>query len=427
MITQHIPSPLDSAVTKVSRTYTGPISSDIAQAMIACEKAGTSLTRLALPRVLSHVLLGPLMVHVAKMFPNKDHSRFNCYARILCGTLRTGDRVKVLGEHYTLEDDEDMTIQTVQGLNIYQSRYTIGVDEAPAGNLVLISGIDQSIAKTATIVGRDIRSDVYIFRPLRFDTSPVMKIAIEPLNPSELPKMLEGIRKINKSYPICQTKVEESGEHVILGTGELYLDSIMYDLRKVFTQMEIKVADPVVTFCETVVETSSLKCFAETPNKENKLTMIAQPLEKGVAEDIEAEKIKITANRKDIQKFFQSKYDWDILSARNIWAFGPDNNGPNVLVNDCLPAEVDMSLLNTVKDSVVQGFQWACREGPLCEEPVRNVKMELVHSVVAQEPILRGGNQIIPTARRYAVILLFFFISSLSTVLIPSALPIQRF
>ena len=30
---------------------------------------------------------------------------------------------------------------------------------------------------------------------------------------------------------------------------------------------DIKVADPVVSFCETVVETSSLKCFAETPNK----------------------------------------------------------------------------------------------------------------------------------------------------------------
>ena len=63
-------------------------------------------------------------------------------------------------------------------------------------------------------------------------------------------------------------QVEESGEHIVLGTGELYLDSVMYDLRKVFTEMEIKVSDPVVSFCETVVETSSLKCFAETPNKE---------------------------------------------------------------------------------------------------------------------------------------------------------------
>lgn len=38
-------------------------------------------------------------------------------------------------------------------------------------------------------------------------------------------------------------------------------------------------ADPVVSFCETVVETSSLKCFAETPNKRNKVTMIAEPLD----------------------------------------------------------------------------------------------------------------------------------------------------
>jgi translation elongation factor EF-G len=54
-----------------------------------------------------------------------------------------------------------------------------------------------------------------------------------------------------------------------------------------YAEIEIKVADPVVKFCETVVETSSLKCFAETPNKKNKLTMIAEPLEAGIAEDIE--------------------------------------------------------------------------------------------------------------------------------------------
>lgn len=52
-------------------------------------------------------------------------------------------------------------------------------------------------------------------------------------------------------------------------------------------------ADPVVAFCETVVDTSSLKCFAETPNKRNKITMIAEPLEKGLAEDIENQVVDI--------------------------------------------------------------------------------------------------------------------------------------
>lgn len=61
--------------------------------------------------------------------------------------------------------------------------------------------------------------------------------------------------QVNKSYPLLNTKVEESGEHVILGTGELYLDCVMHDLRKLYSEIDIKVADPVVSFCETVVET----------------------------------------------------------------------------------------------------------------------------------------------------------------------------
>ena len=34
------------------------------------------------------------------------------------------------------------------------------------------------------------------------------------------------------------------------------------------------------------------------------------------------------------------RYKWDLLAARSVWAFGPDNNGPNVLCDDSLPTEV---------------------------------------------------------------------------------------
>lgn len=71
---------------------------------------------------------------------------------------------------------------------------------------MLIRGVDSSIAKTATLVSSSC-NDAYIFKPLRFNTVSVMKIAVEPLNPAELPKMLDGIRKINKTYPLCTTKV----------------------------------------------------------------------------------------------------------------------------------------------------------------------------------------------------------------------------
>ena len=72
----------------------------------------------------------------------------------------------------------------------------------------------------------------------------------------------------------------------------------------------------------------------------NKLTMISEPLENGIANDIEAGRVTMKMSNKERGKFFESKYDWDLLASRNIWAFGPDENGPNALINDTLPSEV---------------------------------------------------------------------------------------
>ncbi|XP_063227260.1 116 kDa U5 small nuclear ribonucleoprotein component [Bacillus rossius redtenbacheri] len=384
MCVEHIPSPADSARLKVQHIYTGPLDSKLAEDMCACSPDGR------------------LMVHSTKMYPTEECTFFQVLARVMSGTLSAGQEVRVLGENYSLSDEEDSRILTVGRLWVYEARYKVEVSRVPAGNWVLIEGIDQPIVKTSTITDINIYDDLYIFRPLKFNTQSVIKIAVEPVNPSELPKMLDGLRKVNKSYPLLATRVEESGEHVVLGTGELYLDCVMHDLRRMYSEIDIKVADPVVAFCETVVETSSLKCFAETPNKKNKITMIAEPLEKGLAEDIENEVVQISWNKKRLGEFFQTKYDWDLLAARSIWAFGPDVTGPNILVDDTLPSEVDKGLLGSVKDSIVQGFQWGTREGPLCEEPIRNVKFKILDAVIAQEPLHRGGGQIIPTSRRVA-------------------------
>lgn len=96
--------------------------------------------------------------------------------------------------------------------------------------------------------------------------------------------------------------------------------------------------------------------------------MIAEPLEAGIANDIEAGRVTMKMTNKERGKFFENKYQWDLLASRNIWAFGPEENGANVLINDTLPSEVDAKLLASVRESVKQGFQWGTREGPLCDE-----------------------------------------------------------
>jgi U5 small nuclear ribonucleoprotein component len=413
---------------------------------------------------------GKVMVQVAKLYHTTDAQSFRAFGRVLSGTLKKGMDIKVLGEGYSPEDEEDMMKAVVEDIWISESRwvrskelhwqsfwgvgclrYFIPTDEVPAGNLVLLGGVDASVTKTATLASFDIEEDLHIFRPIKHMTQSVLKIAIEPIAPSELPKMLSGLRSVNRSYPLVATKVEESGEHVLIGTGELYLDCVMHDLRRLFSEIEIKVSDPVTKFCETVLETSALKCYADTPNKKwghlvlshffvfiscrNKITMIAEPLERGVAEDIERGRVTMRMSAKDRGKFFEEKYQWDLLASRSIWAFGPDENGPNILLDDVLPSQVYSLLWRCLQDSV---WEIICRStkkcwaqsrsisnkassGVLVRGPyvmsvspkdhitellsnhfiaMRNVKFRLLDASLAQEPIFRGGGQIVPTARR---------------------------
>ncbi|KAK3362633.1 P-loop containing nucleoside triphosphate hydrolase protein [Lasiosphaeria hispida] len=384
MVCQHIPSPAEAAEKKLQQYYTGPLETKVAEAMKACDQNG------------------PLVVYVTKLYNTADAKSFYSFGRVMSGIARPGAEVRVLGEGYSIDDEEDMAMARISDVFIAETRYNIPTDGVPAGNWVLLGGVDNSIVKTATIIDRQFEDDedAYIFKPLTHFTESVMKVAVEPINPSELPKMLDGIRKINKSYPLITTKVEESGEHIILGTGELYLDCVLHDLRRLYADMEIRVSDPVVRFCETVQDMSATKCYAITPNKKNTITMVAEPLDDGIAKDIESGAVKIRDPVRKTAKFFEEKYGWDLLAARSIWAFGPDEMGPNILQDDTLPSEVDKKRLNTVKESIRQGFSWAAREGPLCEEPIRNTKFRLIDVALAQEAIFRGGGQIIPTSRR---------------------------
>lgn len=384
MVVEHVPSPLQGAQKKLDRYYTGPTDTKTAESIAKCDQDG------------------PLVVQVTKLFNTPDAEHFYSFGRVLSGIAKSGQQVRVLGEGYTIDDEEDMSVSTISDTWIAESRYNIPTSGVPAGNWVLLSGIDNSIVKTATVVPPRLPDDedAYIFKPVKHFTESVFKVAVEPINPSELPKMLDGLRKVNKSYPLITTKVEESGEHVILGTGELYMDCVLHDLRRLYSEMELKVSDPVTRFCETVVETSAIMCYAITPNKKNKITMVAEPLDNGIAEDIESGKVNIKDPIRKVGQFFEEKYDWDKLASRSIWAFGPEEMGPNILQDDTLPSQVDKKLVNTVRDTLRQGFSWGTREGPLCEEPIRNTKFKLTDISLAPDSISRGGGQIIPTTRR---------------------------
>ena len=128
---------------------------------------------------------GPLLIQTVKMYHKQDYKNFDVLGRIVSGTLKKKDRLRILGENYEVGDEEDMFVKEAHKIFLLQGRYRIEVESATAGSLILIEGIDQSITKTSTIVHADLDfSQVDIFIPLKFWTESIIKVSIEPLVPS---------------------------------------------------------------------------------------------------------------------------------------------------------------------------------------------------------------------------------------------------
>lgn len=181
MVTKHVPSPIDGAEKKVTFCYTGYQTSDTAKAMRACRSDG------------------PLMINVVKLFNTPDGTKFVALGRIYSGTVVKGQSVRVLGEGFSYQDDEDMAVAEVGAISVGMARSFTEVTSAVAGNWVLLEGVDGPIKKTATITDME-TVEAAIFAPLQFDSASVVKLAVEPLVPAELPKMIEALRRSEISF-----------------------------------------------------------------------------------------------------------------------------------------------------------------------------------------------------------------------------------
>lgn len=342
-----------------------------------------------------------LLGHVIKLVESSDALKFYTLLRIYKGTLNVGSKVKVVGPNY-MEDDEDHKIETVEEIFLPGGRYRVPIQHASAGAIVLVSGIDSIISKTATVFGPT-AENITVLPAEKYYNKSVFKVAIEPANPSELPKLLAGLRKVSKSYLASVINVEESGEHVILGPGELYLDCALHDLRVFFTEdLEIRVSDPMTKFSETCIDTSITKITTKSTSGNNQLSIIAEPIEDAkLLNAIETGRIKISQPAKFTSKILRTEFGWDSLAARSIWYFGPeDMTSPSILVDDSLEGETDKKLLYSVKESICLGFKWSVNEGPLCGEPIRNTKFKILDAVISGSEIQRSNTQLIPLARR---------------------------
>ncbi|CAD8076029.1 unnamed protein product [Paramecium primaurelia] len=375
MIITHLPSPREAQKYRTAYLYEGPQDDAIAQSMRECNPKG------------------PLIMYVSKMVPTSDRSRFFAFGRVFSGTIGTGQKVRIMGPNYKAGRKEDLFEKSIQRTVLMMASKVEYMPDVPCGNTVGLVGVDDVLLKTGTISDHP---ECHLIRSMKYSVSPVVRVAVKPKNPGELPKLVEGLKRLAKSDPLVLCTTEESGQHIVAGCGELHVEICLNDLEKDFANIEIIRSDPIVSYKETVSATSKIVCMAKSPNGHNRIYAQAEPLHEGLQNSIEKGEVKAKDDIKGRAKILSEQFDWDKDEALKIWTFGPDNAGPNILMEKTSGVQY----MNEIRESMESAWQWSTKEGPLCEENQRGVRVNILDCILHADAIHRGGGQIIPTARR---------------------------
>uniref|UniRef100_A0ACD5ZYR5 Uncharacterized protein n=1 Tax=Avena sativa TaxID=4498 RepID=A0ACD5ZYR5_AVESA len=216
----------------------------------------------------------PVVVYVSKMFAvpyktlppkgvrgellshqgaSESDECFMAFARVFSGVLRAGQKVFVLSALYDPLKGDAMQ-KHVQEVELHYLYEMLGqglrpVASVSAGNVVAIQGLGQHILKSATLSST---KNCWPFSSMMFQVSPMLKVAIEPSNPTDLAALVKGIKLLNRADPFVEYTVSHRGEHILAAAGEVHLERCKKDLEERFAKVKLLVSDPLVSFKETI-------------------------------------------------------------------------------------------------------------------------------------------------------------------------------
>ncbi len=181
LIISHLPSPVVAQPYRTPLLYTGEMEDTAARGMMACDPEG------------------PLMVYISKMVPAGIGGQFYAFGRVFSGTVRMGEKVRIMGANYKVGEKSDLFVKPIQRCGVMMTGQFENISEVPCGNTVAIVGIDKFLVKQGTLTNLE---EAYPIKAMKYSVSPVVRVALAPKDTADLAKLVEGMRRLSKSDPL---------------------------------------------------------------------------------------------------------------------------------------------------------------------------------------------------------------------------------
>jgi len=433
----------------------GPLSAEEARELARHKRAeaaraqnDTSIDVDNLVNALTSASLEPVVAEVEEKQGEPEH--LIGFARIYSGTLSVGDEIYVLPPKFTPADPHANPTPkkiTVKALYMLMGRNLEALDAVPAGVVFGIRGLeDGGLLKSGTLCSQ-INGSVNLAGIANLAGKPIVRVALEPVNPADLDKMINGLRLLVRSDPCAEYEQFPSGEHVLLTAGELHLERCLTDLRERFARCEIQPSAPIVPYRETIVRSEEMRPPANkelgrgvvvgvTSSKQVTVTVRVRPLPSDVtnfllrnsggikslysvrktASDIEldssgtstisSQEEKVEADEdlsqetkilsaEELREQLQSQFDgckeregWKDVVDRLV-AFGPRRTGPNLLFDATEDQYFSRSFTcdKNKKNHPIDGANKNVQAGGLCDRIVYGFQLATHHGPLCHEPI----------------------------------------
>ncbi|KAF1325159.1 Translation elongation factor aef-2, partial [Globisporangium splendens] len=403
MVVVHLPSPVTAQRHRVRTLYAGSMDDECARAIRECDSNG--------PLV---VCVSRVVQQLKTISKGSQSRRLYAFGRVFAGRITSGQQVRLCTPTYAplrSTIDGEFQAQTVEQV-LMTTMESCGDDGISAGNTCVLVGIDQYLKKTGTLTTADSGCSI---RGMKFPVAPVLRVTVAPKREGDLPQVVEAMKRLTQLDPIAACSLEEefSAGPVLTCTGEHHmkrcLDVLRAQLRgdneddEASEACELVVSEPIVCYRESISSVSSQTCLVKSPNKHNRFFCTSEPLSDQFLRDTTQGKLMlpldtnaVAASKKRRAQYLVVHHGWNENDARKIWCFGPNSNGPNVLVDQTR----QVAYLNEIKDSALWGFHWATQGGALCDEPLHGMRVNLLDVTMMNGAIKRGAGQIIPTIRR---------------------------
>jgi elongation factor 2 len=295
---------------------------------------------------------GPTGICVTDVHADAD-GRLVATGRLFSGTVKKGDTLRMI---------EAQTDTTVNHVYVQMGMFREEVEQVSAGNIATLS-LTGAVKAGETLVDPSHKESMVPFETITHVSEPVVTVAVEPKDPKDLPALLEALDALAVEDPDLTVKVDrETGEYLLNGMGELHLEIA---LKQLGSRVQVVASSPRVVYRETVTK-RGVDALAKSPNKQNTFVVRVEPLPE-------------EEGKRGSQKRSE---------AGNVLSF---DEYRNVFVDCCGKTE---QLEEAVLESIIAGFEFACKAGPLCGEPLRHVKASLTDLQISEDVEMRGAVEV---------------------------------